>query len=256
MQKIKDHLGLIFISLVTILYLWLACNLVINFEDVKALGLNEKGDFLAGVFSPLGFLWLVYGYLQQGQELKQNTKALSMQATELRNSVEQQTKLVDTAKKELEITINKITKDNQLQIIQAQPFFHIYDLRVSAIYFSDSHGLGTQFVFILDFKNSRTICRSLYFTFNFEENSPEYLLDGSSFDIVQTNINEKIRVNVHTTYRVPDVTELPITLFFHFCYTDAYDEIQRQTIKIQLGKNADSNPYDHIYQWFSKSFTH
>ncbi|WP_448761907.1 hypothetical protein [Acinetobacter tandoii] len=88
MQKIKDHLGLIFISLLTILYLWLACNLVINFEDVQALKLNEKGDFLAGIFSPLAFLWLVYGYLQQGQELKQNTKALNMQAQELRISNE------------------------------------------------------------------------------------------------------------------------------------------------------------------------
>lgn len=88
MQKIKDNLGLIFISLVTILYLWLACNLVINFDDVKALKLNEKGDFLAGIFSPLAFLWLVYGYLQQGQELKQNTKALNMQAEELRISNE------------------------------------------------------------------------------------------------------------------------------------------------------------------------
>lgn len=88
MQKIRDNLGLIFISLITILYLWLACNLVINVEDVKALKLNEKGDFLAGIFSPLAFLWLVYGYLQQGQELKQNTKALTMQAEELRISNE------------------------------------------------------------------------------------------------------------------------------------------------------------------------
>jgi len=87
-QKIKDNLGLIFISLVTILYLWLVCNLVINVEDAKALKLNEKGDFLAGIFSPLAFLWLVYGYLQQGQELKQNTKALNMQAEELRISNE------------------------------------------------------------------------------------------------------------------------------------------------------------------------
>jgi hypothetical protein len=91
-QKIKDHLGLIFISLVTILYLWIVCNLVINLEELKALGLNEKGDFLAGIFSPLAFLWLVFGYLQQGKELQQNTEALRLQAEELSNLVKEQKK--------------------------------------------------------------------------------------------------------------------------------------------------------------------
>jgi len=101
-QKIKDHLGLIFISLVTILYLWLVCNLVINFEDVQALKLNEKGDFLAGVFSPLAFLWLVYGYLQQGQELKQNTEALRLQAIELGKNVQAQNEIVKFQQEEQE----------------------------------------------------------------------------------------------------------------------------------------------------------
>ena len=31
--------------------------------------LNELGDFLAGVFTPLAFGWLVYGYLLQSNEL-------------------------------------------------------------------------------------------------------------------------------------------------------------------------------------------
>lgn len=92
MPKIKDNLGLIFISLVTILYLWLTCNLFINFDEVKALKLNEKGDFLAGIFSPLAFLWLVYGYLQQGKELKQNNEALRLQSEELANLVKEQSK--------------------------------------------------------------------------------------------------------------------------------------------------------------------
>lgn len=51
---------------------------------------NELGDFLAGVFAPLAFLFLYLGYLQQGKELKQNTKALELQATELGNLVNAQ----------------------------------------------------------------------------------------------------------------------------------------------------------------------
>lgn len=92
MQKIKNNLGLIFISLFSIIYLYLTCNLIINFDELKALKLNEKGDFLAGIFSPLAFLWLVFGYLQQGQELKQNTEALRLQSEELSNLVKEQEK--------------------------------------------------------------------------------------------------------------------------------------------------------------------
>lgn len=131
MQKIKDNLGLIFISVVTILYLWIACNLVINFEEVKALKLNEKGDFLAGIFSPLAFLWLVYGYLQQGQELKQNTEALRLQADELKNSVTQQTEQVRLTAEQLALITQKETLEIDKIIESVKPKFSIWISRYS-----------------------------------------------------------------------------------------------------------------------------
>ena len=94
MQIIKDNLGMVLITIISISYLYLSCNFIINLDEFNSLKLNEKGDFLAGVFSPLAFLWLVYGYLQQGRELKQNTESLRLQATELKNSVEEQKKLI------------------------------------------------------------------------------------------------------------------------------------------------------------------
>jgi hypothetical protein len=48
---------------------------------------NEFGDFLAGVFSPVAFLWLVLGFIQQGHEL-------SLQIAELRHSIAAQNDLV------------------------------------------------------------------------------------------------------------------------------------------------------------------
>lgn len=75
---------------------------------VKALVPNEVGDFLAGVFSPLAFLWLVLGYFQQGQELRQNNKALELQAMELHNSVKQQEKMVEVTKGQLDAEIENI----------------------------------------------------------------------------------------------------------------------------------------------------
>lgn len=58
--------------------------LSVNWIAFLCLKLNELGDFLAGTFGPIAFLWLVLGFLQQGRELR-------LQAEELRNSVQQQT---------------------------------------------------------------------------------------------------------------------------------------------------------------------
>lgn len=62
---------------------------------------NEFGDFLAGAFSPIAFLWLILGYLQQQRELQQNTRALEIQAEELKNSVLQYKAMVEVAREQL-----------------------------------------------------------------------------------------------------------------------------------------------------------
>ena len=77
--------------------------------------LNEFGDFIAGAFAPLAFFWLVRGFYQQGKGLEQNSKALKLQADELkkttdaldlqvkemRASVEQQSRLAEFYENEL-----------------------------------------------------------------------------------------------------------------------------------------------------------
>src|SRR5688572_10764591 len=68
--------------------LWVGGFLVSTFwnglPDMKP---NEWGDWAAGLAAPLAFLWLVVGYLQQGEELRANVDALKQQAVELKNSV-------------------------------------------------------------------------------------------------------------------------------------------------------------------------
>lgn len=70
-----------------------------GWSSASIMAFNEWGDFFAGAFAPLAFLWLVIGYFQQGEELSQNTKALEqqekalhLQVNELKQSVEQQNK--------------------------------------------------------------------------------------------------------------------------------------------------------------------
>jgi hypothetical protein len=74
-----------------------------NWTTFLGLRPNEVGDFLAGVFGPLAFLWLVFGYYQQGEELKHSVEALKLQAEELRNSVEQQKELVEVSQDTLNL---------------------------------------------------------------------------------------------------------------------------------------------------------
>jgi hypothetical protein len=58
--------------------------------ELISLPLNELGDFAAGVFGPIAFLWLVLGYRQQGRELNISSNALTAQVEELKNTVEYQ----------------------------------------------------------------------------------------------------------------------------------------------------------------------
>ena len=61
--------------------------LVIRGDDLLnllAIGkLNELGDFLAGALTPVAFIWLVYGYLVQGDELRLQRNELRLQREEL-----------------------------------------------------------------------------------------------------------------------------------------------------------------------------
>lgn len=88
--------------LVTILYsVFIYCLINHQLDKFGTLPLNELGDFLAGVFGPLAIFWLILGFLQQGKELQQSTKALELQAKELKNSVEQQKGLVNATKEQI-----------------------------------------------------------------------------------------------------------------------------------------------------------
>ncbi|MBC3345391.1 hypothetical protein HU811_01925 [Pseudomonas sp. SWRI196] len=88
--------------LCTVIYLLLiATTVLFKLDDFLKLELNALGDFLAGAFGPVAFLWLVLGFLQQGRELKLSSDALHLQAKELKNSVEQQQSIVRIATDQL-----------------------------------------------------------------------------------------------------------------------------------------------------------
>lgn len=92
--------------------------LIFYADHNKAMALNEVGDFLAGAFSPIAFLFLYLGYRQnsealslQAKELRQSTEALQLQVSEMKESVEQQKIMGQLQRIELEerhISVNPI----------------------------------------------------------------------------------------------------------------------------------------------------
>ncbi len=77
--------------------------------------LNTLGDFLAGACAPIAFFWLILGYIQQGKQLEQNTKALEqqeyaliLQIDEMKESVKQQTYLVETQGEQYELLVKSV----------------------------------------------------------------------------------------------------------------------------------------------------
>lgn len=92
-------------------------------SNLLAMKPNEFGDLLAGIFSPLAFLWLVLGYFQQGDELRASVAALELQGEELRNSVKQQKALVEVSTKQLEAEYDARRVAEATATHQAQPRF-------------------------------------------------------------------------------------------------------------------------------------
>jgi DNA-binding transcriptional MerR regulator len=78
----------------------------ISLESIKKLPANELGDFLAGTFSPLAFLFLILGYLQTNKSLGQTSEAITQQAIAIQQqseSLKQQAQSLNTQISELQL---------------------------------------------------------------------------------------------------------------------------------------------------------
>jgi hypothetical protein len=85
-------------------------------------GGNEWGDWAAGMFAPVAFLWLVLGYFQQGEELR-------LQAHELQNSVTQQTELARSTERQARLLEISQRLAVHAQVAEYQPVFTDFEFR-------------------------------------------------------------------------------------------------------------------------------
>ena len=88
-RRERRRLPIIGLWLSAIYVVGLVIYLAVQGQNPAELRLNELGDFLGGVPSPLAFLWLVLGFFQQSREIRLSNKALHLQAKEMRRSVDE-----------------------------------------------------------------------------------------------------------------------------------------------------------------------
>ena len=88
--------------------LWLTLSWLVLFNVICWLGifstpesLNEVGDFFAGLFSPIAFLWLIYSYFQNSEALKAQIKEMNDSVDEQRKSVQIQNENLNILKQQL-----------------------------------------------------------------------------------------------------------------------------------------------------------
>lgn len=101
------------LSLTIIWMVIIALLFIPRYSEFIELSLNEIGDFFAGIFAPIAFLWLVLGYLQQSHEIRQNTEALKLQVIELQQQVSNTKDIANNSVTQTQIT--KLSLDNQIR---------------------------------------------------------------------------------------------------------------------------------------------
>ena len=98
-RRERRRLPIIGLWLSAIYVVGLVIYLAVQGQNPADLRLNELGDFLGGVSSPLAFLWLVLGFFQQSREIRLSNKALHLQAREMRRSVDEHRRIAGGSRK-------------------------------------------------------------------------------------------------------------------------------------------------------------
>lgn len=240
MKFIKDnwHWGITIIWIWAIVYLW-------QYTDFKQPSeLNGVGDFLAGAFAPLAFFWLVRGFYQQGEGLKQNSKALTFQVKELSNStkaldaqVTEQKNLLEATKDQIKINLDKNNFDMFYQKKQLQPFFHIEGLKVVTAHEGNSQYFS-HYEISFTLKNSRETCRVIFFTYNFSDDlAADYLFQDKGIEILNKGASEIVKLSLKKKLEF-DEKKL-CKLLLRISYTDALDQLQHQSLFLYIKNYRD-----------------
>jgi hypothetical protein len=182
MEWIKQNKG--FLALIIFSLIWCSGALYLLSSEIYFdifyldMNLNELGDYLAGVFSPLAFLWLIYGYFKQNSELRLNRKSLE-------NQIEEFKKSVSISKQNIDHLVKKNKQDILIEIEKLQPVFSV--VKLSSVIESSSKDKPDGLFFTLTLNVKNQMAKSIYI-----------LSKNDGMESIGTkNINETFSVEIY-----------------------------------------------------------
>ena len=90
-------------GLITAIWVVVVGTLIVHSESsLEALRLNELGDFLAGLFAPIAFVWLVAAVWIQSAELKEQRVELALTREEMNHQRQVMTAQAEESRKQAE----------------------------------------------------------------------------------------------------------------------------------------------------------
>ena len=93
----------------TVAWLVLAALLTLSRRsEWTSMSLDKWGEFFAGIVAPVVFLWLILGYLQQGEEVRSNTETLRLQQQALQQQVEGTAALVRNSEQQAKAAVERL----------------------------------------------------------------------------------------------------------------------------------------------------
>ena len=189
---------------VTLIYVGGIC--LLRWDDLpelQTMPLNEFADFLSGIFGPLTFFWLILGYMQQQKELQQNTKALEMQAEELKHSVEQHKELVKTTQLQVETDRQSLEFEKVKHFQESLPVMTLSKTRWN------SKQMNNKIKYSFEIKNSGAAATGISFK------TEPYIERIEEFPKTQLLENgEQIKISWETNEQFPPPETISLTVLF------------------------------------------
>lgn len=197
--------------------MWVIPYLVLTFKcGVPDMTPNEWGDWSAGMAAPVAFLWLVLGYFQQGEELRANVEALTLQTEELKHTVAHQSAIAAQAERQANLTEQSQKLALRSQVASHQPCF---------VHFKTANANQGKNAFSIRIENVGRTCLN------------------ARFDVVSPIPGQKFKASpevrnwtpgILPEIRLSIVAQPPLTIVFTIAYLDEVMTPQRQTFKLGL----------------------
>lgn len=195
---------------VVIIYLILVVThtvcLIFSKGENRLLNSNEFGDFLAGVFAPLAFFFILLGYKQQSIEIQNNTE-------------------------------ERLEQKRQ-SLLLSQPFFHFKDFHGFIIYSDGSYLFNLSLVL----SNSRAICRQLNILISFENSLVGQIPSGvTSYGFINNNFEDQRNFHLMIESNNLNCEGDYAFVYLLINYTDLNDSLQMQSLKLFFKKDNDGD---------------